>query len=218
MQSLTPQDSHALPLTSISAYTSPSPTFPSQPIITHIPPLSRPKSTMSDTASIATTTTPLLPSSAAAQQAADYSFTGRPLRVPAAGRDTKANPALQDLCVGDAGFAAGAAGAAGANVAPPRFDGGRMVSVPVRKADLDSASASAAAAAAREGGGEEGKGKKRGLFGRRKKDEDGFVMVQMSSAEYRAYWAKGTDGTWLEGVTEPEGGRAEWVRSRMEKQ
>ncbi|GAM86327.1 hypothetical protein ANO11243_043410 [Dothideomycetidae sp. 11243] len=176
--------------------------FPAQPTPDHLPTTApMPPSRPDDNASVfsSNTTAPLLPSTD------EFSFTGRSRQL------SKPGSALASLNTGDAGFAGGAAGSAGANVAPRKFTGGSVIKVPVRKADLVSSGQDDAVPQQKE---------KKGLFSLKKgkKEDLGFVMVPMSSDEYKAFFAKGDDGAWLPDVVEPPGGRAEWVRKRMEEE
>jgi hypothetical protein len=50
------------------------------------------------------------------------------------------------------------------------------------------------------------------------KDDEGLKIVAMSRGDYLKYWAKGKDGKFRDGVVEPEGGRAEWLASALERQ
>lgn len=55
--------------------------------------------------------------------------------------------------------------------------------------------------------------------GKGKKGDDGELrIVDMSRGEYLKYWAKGEDGKFREDVVEPPGGRAEWLREKLEGQ
>lgn len=60
------------------------------------------------------------------------------------------------------------------------------------------------------------KSKKRDWLKRHLKTE--VVPVRMRMSEYRRYFAKDEAGRYLDGVVEPPGGRAKWLRERVEEQ
>ena len=121
-----------------------------------------------------------------------------------------------------------ASGSGSANFLPHRFTDESILTIPIPLADIegDIVGGGGGDEAAADGGG--GAGKKKGnWFSRRmsgsqkgggKGGKRECRSVKMTRGEYLKYWAKGEDGKYLDSVVEPEEGRREWVRKKLEGQ
>jgi hypothetical protein len=116
---------------------------------------------------------------------------------------------------GGAGFNAGTVGA---NLLPPGYTDASLVRIPIRISQYLPPSQTLDAATKRnDGDGKKKPGFLKRAFNRRdSKDSGDLKIVEMSRGEYLKYWAKGSNGEFLDSVVEPPGGRASWLREQLE--
>jgi hypothetical protein len=136
-------------------------------------------------------------------------LTGQPI--------TKTQDNLSNVMLGDGG-AGFNAGTVGANLLPPGYTDASLVRIPIKISQyLASADNASATTNSKDGDGKKKSSFLKRAFNRRdSRDSGDLKIVEMSRGEYLKYWAKGSNGEFLDSVVEPPGGRGVWLKEQLE--